>query len=131
MKTLHFKVKTGYGKNDFLSINETELVSAIRAQITGKVAIFKTGTIAGNHIISITADWNKELGLNSDYVMIGDDFRYLSRTRHDEYQLFQENANELVTAGLAGRSPELKATDPLRIHTQGPTAIKDIILKLK
>lgn len=124
----YFRVKTGFGKTDFLSIEESELAKAIRAQVSGKVAIFKTGTIAGNHIMSITPDWNKELGLNPDYTLTGEDFNELPRGRVADYQLAIENGTEEVMAQIEGRKPQLKLPG-VRKYTQGLTAIGDLIEK--
>lgn len=126
----YFRIKTGYGKNEFLSITEEELPKAIKAQVTGKVGIFKTGTIAGNHIMSITPDWNKELGYHPDYVMSGDDYNELGSLRKSEYQRVLENAQEIVVAGIENRKPVLKLSEaPVQIHTRGLTGLDQLIEK--
>ena len=81
-----FKVYTGYGETDYISIDETELEMCIRAQITGKVAITKDGTITGNVIQRIVPDWNKALGLNRGYKMKPEDYEYLPKKVADEHR---------------------------------------------
>lgn len=108
--TLYFKVKTGYGAMDFISIDETEIDTAQRAMVTGKVALFKEGTVAGNHISSIVPDWNKELGLSPSYSLNGSDMSAISRARKAEYMERLANASEEIRNQIGGRSDNLKLT---------------------
>ena len=99
----YFKVKIGFDKNDFISIDETELAMAIRAQITGKVAIFKNkgiGTIAGNNIMSILPDYGRELGYKSGYVLDSEDMRQIPKSRINEYRdLFLKESKRVGAIG--------------------------------
>ena len=103
----YFRVKTGHGKTEFVRVDETELPTALRAQVTGKVGMFKEGSVSGNHIISITPDWNKELNLNPAYDMTGEDMAQIPSARRDEYTALLGIVNEQVTGQLGGR----RATD--------------------
>lgn len=87
----HFKVKVGFGNDDFISIDETELRSAIKAQGNGSVGVFKEGTISGNHIISILPNWNKVMGWNRDYQLVAEDWDYIGKQTVNEYRDFLEN----------------------------------------
>lgn len=84
----HYRVKIGYDKDDFISVDETELPSALRAQITGKVGVFREGTVTGNHIISITPDFNREMGVARDYRLTGEDYEMLGTKKVEEYRDF-------------------------------------------
>ena len=93
----YFKVKVGFGKDDFISIDETELERAIIAQGTGKVAVFNEGTISGNNIISILPDWNKVMGWNRDYQLTGEDYEYIGKAKVEEYRtLIGNKTNEVL-----------------------------------
>lgn len=63
---MYFKIKLGYN-NEFLSIDENELETALFAFITDGKAVFKNGVVRGKDIISITEDWHKEMGWNKEY----------------------------------------------------------------
>ena len=106
----HFRVKTGYGKDEFISIEESELQSAIRAQVTGKVGVFKEGTISGNHIISITPDFNREMGIARDYPLTGEDYDILGKTKVNEYRDFFQVERGKVLEQIEGRKEPKKLT---------------------
>jgi len=102
----YFKVKTGFNADDYITIDETEVGMATRAQISGKVAIFKEGTIAGNNIISILPDWNKVMGWKRDYKLTGEDYEYIGEKTVNEYRDFQQLTNTNAQRQLQGL-PEL------------------------
>lgn len=102
---MYFRIKTGYGADDFISADETEVRSAINAQITGKVAVCREGTISGNHIISITPDYNRLMGFNRDYALKGEDYDAISKTEQIAHQHFLEDTRNNL---LGIKSPERK-----------------------
>lgn len=102
---MHFKVKIGYDRDDFISISEEELETAIRAQVTGRVGIFKEGTVGGNHIIAITPDFQKLLGVARDYKLTGEDYSRIGTRKTDEYTLFLNEAKEKAVAAIDGKKP--------------------------
>lgn len=89
----YFKVQTGFGPDDFVQIDETELEMCVKAQITGKVAITKEGTISGNIIQKITPDWNRVLGYQRLYKLQGEDYRELGERRVEEYRIHLDTVN--------------------------------------
>ena len=47
---LYFKIKTGFGPNDYITIDQEDYVKATKAQITGKVAMLKGArNLSGNN----------------------------------------------------------------------------------
>jgi hypothetical protein len=87
----YFKVQKGYGADDYISIDETELRKAIIAQVKGQVAIFREGTVSGNSIMSITPDWNRTMGWKRDYKLTGEDYDYIGSKKINESRLLIEN----------------------------------------
>lgn len=71
----HYLVRFGHREGESVSIGETELPTAIRAQITGKIGIFEEGTVSGNAILSITPDYNRMMGWNRDYRLSPEDWK--------------------------------------------------------
>jgi hypothetical protein len=87
----YFKIKMGFGEDDFISIDETELSKAIRAQVKGTVAIFGEGTVAGNSILAITPDWNRMMGWHRGWKLTSDNWAQISRKQINECRLLIEN----------------------------------------
>ena len=99
MKKRYFKVKFGFGKNDSISISEDELALALRAQINGKIAVFNEGTVAGNNIIAITPDYNKALGFNPAYELVGEDYKQLGKLEIDAHRELIESKKIEISQG--------------------------------
>lgn len=97
----YFRVKYGYGKDEFLSIDETEYRKALMAQGSGGVTAFSSGTIAGNNIMAIIPDYQKVMGYNRDYELQGEDYQEIGTARQNEYQQFMNTAK----LALEGKSP--------------------------
>jgi hypothetical protein len=93
---MYFRVKFGYEPDDFISVDETELSTAVRAQVTGRVGIFKEGTVAGNHIISIIPDFQRAMGLNRDYQLTGEDYRRLGPKKEEHLRFLMEIKTEVA-----------------------------------
>jgi len=64
--------------NENISIDETELARALYAQVTGKVAILKNGSVSGNQIFSITPDYHKAMGYNEEYKLTPEDHKEIA-----------------------------------------------------
>ncbi len=124
----YFRVKIGYKADEFLAIDETELATALNAQITGRVGVFKTGSVRGNDIISIKPDFNKMLGYNPSYVMTEHDYVEIPKKLVSEHNLALENAGEIVKAKMENRAPQLKEAS-VQIHTQGMTSLANLLPK--
>lgn len=92
----YFKVKFGFGPDEFISVDEAELPMALRAHISGKKGMFKEGSISGDKIIAITPDFNRALGYNRDYVMKGEDYQELGNARQEHEFLLEEKRYELT-----------------------------------
>ena len=104
--TKFYRVKIGYGKDDFIQIDETELAKALRAQGRGTVALLGGGSVSGNHIMAIVPDYQRELGYNRDYVLTGEDYAQIGKKRMREY-------TDLLLEATRGSLPPLQETKRL------------------
>lgn len=102
---MYFKIQKGFHVDDYISIDESELPMAVRAQVSGKVGIFKEGTISGDKIISITPDWNREMGWNRDYRLGNEDYAQIGQKKMEDYRNYIELTIENTKAQLEGRPP--------------------------
>lgn len=103
----YFRVRIGYGLDNFISIDQTELAMALRAQITGRVGLFKEGTVTGKNIISITPDYNRMEGYNRDYQLNGEDYERIGKEKLDEYRKFLEKTKNEVDLALGSSGQKL------------------------
>ena len=79
----HFLVKYGFSRDEVISIDHTEIEKAIYAHLTGAKVAFKSGSVSGDKIISVTPDFHRELGWGYDHVLDGYDYKDLN---HDDLQ---------------------------------------------
>ena len=70
----YFKIKVGYGENEYVPIDEDELETALFVFLTEGKGIFKNGVVRGKDIIGITEDWHKAMGWNKGYELSADDW---------------------------------------------------------
>lgn len=98
----HYRVKIGYGKDDFISITEEELAMALRAQISGKVGVFKEGTVSGNNIMAILPDYQRDMGWNRDHQLGSEDYAEIGNKKIDDYRLLLEEKKTEVHQKLLG-----------------------------
>ena len=101
----HYRVICGYGKDDFISIDETELKKAIMAQGTGRVVLLNEGSIAGNEIKRIVPDYQRDMGWNRDYTLGGEDYEAIGSAKMREYIQLQRNT-ELELEGKPRETQE-------------------------
>lgn len=116
----YFRVKTGYGKDEFISVDETEVAMAFRAQVNGGILVSKEGTVSGNHIISITPDYNREMGYNRDYTLTGEDYAEIGAKKQEDYQMFLED----IKLAIEGKKRE----EPRKAISEG---VKTLAQKMK
>lgn len=85
--------------SEIIPIDETELPRALYAQISGKVVILKNGSISGNSIFSITPNYHKAMGWNSEYKLTPDDYSEINR-RCKDYQGKIGDVKMIITSAM-------------------------------
>lgn len=104
----YFRVIYGYGKDDFFSIEESDLLRAMRAQVHGTIFACDEGTRAGNDIKGIQPDYNRILGVNRDHQLTGEDYRLLgSQVVKDHRMAIQGAKIEVANKRLPNGRPML------------------------
>ena len=98
----YYRVKYGFGKDDFYSIPETDLEKAMRAQIKGTIFVCDEGTIAGNNIPSIMPEYQRALGVNRDYSLTVEDYRELGIKAVEEHRTFLSEVKRLAIGAPTG-----------------------------
>lgn len=97
----HFRVKYGYKNDEFISVDEQELGMATRARLSGKTGVFKEGIVAGDKIIAIVPDWQRVMGWNRDYNLVGEDYDHIGPKIQREYQNLLEETKYQIENGTA------------------------------
>lgn len=95
----YFKIFYGYGDKDYYSVEENELAIAMRAQMTQRVAVFRTATLAGRSILRIEPDFDK---VEKDYNPRGED-PLPKKIEQDHYDFMRET-DQQVALQIGGRT---------------------------
>jgi hypothetical protein len=104
---MKYKVKWGFGTDDFTIIDETEVSKAMRAQINGTIVVCGGESIAGRNIINIKPYINSIMGWSRTYQPTSEDYADLGgddlKALRDG-ELFLEN----TTLQITGKQLEIK-----------------------
>ena len=129
MSSRFFKVQYGYGANEYIPIDETELKRAIYAHLTGKKVALENGSVSGDKIIVIAPDWNKAMGWNAGYKPTPEELGEVENEVGKLYQGVIAEAKSEVSAYIQnGELEKLNAPTnyQLRTNTQGFKQIGEI-----
>lgn len=120
----YYKIIRGYGAEDFIRIDETELEKANYAFLAKKDAIYSGGSVRGSEILAIQPDYHRIMGWNTGYKLGVDDFAEL-RAKGIEKKCLgllsssKEKVQYLISTkqeNLIGRNvaiPELEKKNPV------------------
>lgn len=103
----YYRVKWGYKDDEFTSVDENEVKTALRAQITGKIAMVGNASISGNSIIAIVPDYQREMGWAPDYHLTGEDYYEIGAERQRDYRDYLENTKVEVSHQLQAAPKQL------------------------
>ncbi len=87
----YFRVKFGFDKNDFYSIDENDLPKALRAQVNGTIFVCDEGTIS--------PDYNRKMGYKRDYALTGEDYDEIGAEAVNEHRLFLNEVRRVAIGG--------------------------------
>lgn len=120
----YFKIQKGYDQDDYISIDETELGMALRAQLSGKNFVGAEGSVAGNHIISITPDWGKMMGYHRGHRLNADDYAEIGASKQEDVRMFLSDFTENMKREIKGLPP--LASPPKMLKTARGGGMKPI-----
>lgn len=104
----YFKVIRGFGDDDFIPIDESELDIAVYAHMTGKAAFFKNGSINGSHISAIMPDFHRAMGWRYGHKMKISDWEQLSDSGvQKQYVGYLEGSKQRIREALTENRPDL------------------------
>lgn len=87
----------GFGQEDFIPIDESELEKAIYCHMARKDGAFSMGSINGSHISAVMPDWHGSMGWNYAYKLGADDWDDIrSKGVDKKIQLLIEEAKSKV-----------------------------------
>ena len=111
----YYKVVWGYQPEEYIPIDETELEKALYAHISGKVAIFKEGSINGSRISVIAPDVCRAMGWNRGYKLTPEDYEEFDDREGVKYAGYlaevKDRVNYLINSGktdLIGKNTDIK-----------------------
>lgn len=113
----YFKIKVGYNENDEISIDETELETALHVFLTNSKGVFKNGAVNGSNIMLITEDWHKAMGWNKGHKLGPEDYAQINRELPDYVGYIhrtKEKVEHLIRTkqqNLIGKNADVKMLD--------------------
>ena len=120
----YFKAVTGFGDMDYTEIDESEVEMCIRAQVTGKVALTKEGSLSGGIIQRVVPDWNRIGKYNRGHRLTSEDMRAIPKNTVDDHKQFIGDATHNVER-------ELKGLPPAQRRQEISEGVKKLSTKLK
>ena len=105
----YYKIIRGYGSEDYIEIDETELEKAYYAFLEKKDSIYSGGAVKGSEIMAIQPDYHRAMKWNRGYKLTPEDYAELSRGGVDrEHMSYLSSSKERVQYLIqAGRIKEI------------------------
>lgn len=103
-----FKIKIGYGSDEYIPIEKSELSKAYYTFMTeGKMITNDGYAIRGKDIIRIEPNWNGIMGYNKDYKLTGEDYEYIGEKRMKEAHAIMGEAKDIARQVTENNNLEL------------------------
>lgn len=100
----YFKVITGFGAEDYISVDESEIEKAIYAQLAKVDVVFRIHGPYSGKIFRIVPDWHRSMGWNHGYKLQPEDMAEIRGKFRKEERLI-----ELATANVLRHMQEGRA----------------------
>lgn len=112
----YFKLIKGFGVEDFIQIDETELEKAYYCFLEKKDAVYSGGAIRGADIQAVLPDYHRAMGWNRGYKLEADDYAELGSKGVDRNHMAlladtKEKVNYLIRTkqqNLIGQNIDIK-----------------------
>jgi hypothetical protein len=108
----HFKVVYGFGQDNFIPIDETELEKAMYAFMSGKKIVLTHGAIDGSQISKVIPDYHKTLGWNYGHKLGTEDWEEVNQ-KCGNFEGLITHASEKVKHLIEAGKENLIGTEPL------------------
>lgn len=125
----YFKVKFGFGSNDFASVKDEEVEKAIYAQLKGVPVRLGNSFVNGRNIISITPHYHKYTGWFDSYEPVdGDDWKQIERDCPSFTGVLEAYTNNVRSLLASGQDKKIGTTPLASIAKDSQSSIsKEII----
>lgn len=98
----YYKLIRGYGAEDYIEIDETELQKAQYCFLTKTDSVYSGGSVRGSEIHAIQPDYHRAMGWNRGYRLSADDYAQLRETGVDRsHMIFLAETKKVVHERLA------------------------------
>lgn len=96
----------GYDQNNFIPIDEDELIKAIACHMTGGKAAFRSGSVSGTQISAVVPDWHAAIGVNYGHRFDAFDWQEVAPLKN-KYKNHQAAITGYVRQSLGEKKPQL------------------------
>lgn len=132
IKGKYFKVRFGFGVNDFVSVKDEEVEKAIYAQVKGTPTRLGNSFVNGRNIVSITPHYHKYTGWFDSYEpQDGEDWKQIERDcpKFDGVlESYTNRVRELMSKGEDRKIGTLGVIElPFEVKTQIHNTVLSIV----
>ncbi len=106
-----YKLVRGYGPEDYIEIDETELEKAYYCFLEKKDSVYSGGAVRGSQIMAIQPDYHRAMGWNRGYKLASEDYAEISQKGIDRGHMnfladIKTKVNDMINSGNV---PQLQA----------------------
>lgn len=131
IKEKYFKVRFGFGVNDFVSVKDEEVEKAIYAQVKGTPVRLGDSFVNGKNIVSITPHYHKYTGWYDSYEpKDGEDWKQIERDCPKFDGVLESYTNRVRELMSKGEDKKIGTLGAIELRAETKSQVHEDVLKI-